>query len=115
MQLTTRSKITLLFSAIVTLIIISLNALIIHSANREWTQLMNTNMALSLRDDHTLEELQSRFRNLEAISDSGSVISQQGLFQKSLRHTPVNSFFFDTTYLTRADDGRYYYWGIMPR
>lgn len=109
MTFTTRTKITILFAIIVSVLIVLLNMLIFESANTEWqskkTAYIHQNMSSLL----TLDEAKNMFSNLQVESSTGAILYQQGIFTHAMEHRSIASWYFGDMNITMAD-GRAYYW-----
>ncbi len=114
MSFTTRTKITILFVSIVTILVILLNMLVFESANREWQSKKSEYMHQSMDSMLTLEEAKKMFVDLEVIDMSGATIFQQGIFTHNMKHESLASWFFADTDITSAG-GRAYYWGVETK
>ncbi len=114
MALTTRTKITILFASIVSILVVLLNMLVFESANREWQSKKSEYMHTSMDSMLTLEEAKKMFVDLEVIDVSGSTIFQQGIFTHNMKHESIASWFFADPNITSAG-GRAYYWGIETK
>lgn len=102
MAFTTRTKITILFVSIVTILVILLNMLVFESANREWQSKKSEYMHQSMDSMLTLEEAKKMFVDLEVIDASGSIIFQQGIFTHNMKHESIASWFFADPSITSA-------------
>ncbi len=111
MAFTTRTKITILFVSIVTILVIVLNMLVFEGANREWqtrkSQYMHTTMTSML----SLDEAKAQFPDLQVVDGSGNTVFQQGIFTHNVKHVSIGSWIFSDPFITSAG-GRAYYWGI---
>lgn len=114
MSFTTRTKITILFASIVSILIILLNLLIFESSNTEWQSKKSEYMHTSMESMLTLDEAKRMFVDLQVEDGSGNIIYKQGIFTHNMTHESIGSWIFADPYITVAD-GRCYYWGIMSK
>ncbi len=77
MYITTRIKITLLFTIIIAIIIAVLNTIIFDTADRDWQNKQKGYVDAVMKSMYTPDEAKSHFAHLEIISSTGNIISRQ--------------------------------------
>lgn len=77
MYITTRIKITLLFTIIIAIIVTILNAIIFDTADRDWQNKQKGYVDAVMKSMYTPDEAKNHFTHLEIISNTGNVISRQ--------------------------------------
>ena len=77
MQLTTRTKITLLFTLIVTAIIAVLNIFVFEAADREWQTKQYSYVEEVMNAMYSPEEAKEYFTDLEILSSTGVSVFRQ--------------------------------------
>lgn len=94
MFITTRIKITLLFTLIVAIIIVVLNTIVIDTADQEWQNKQKKYVSAIMESMYTPDEAKQQFQHLEIISQSGYILHSQGIFSSGVLTEKVNYFFF---------------------
>lgn len=77
MHLTTRTKITLLFTLIIALLITIQNTLVFETADREWQYKQKDYVDEVMKAMYSPDEAKEKFIHLEIINGSGELIHAQ--------------------------------------
>jgi Na+-translocating ferredoxin:NAD+ oxidoreductase RnfG subunit len=83
MHLTTRTKITLIFTLITALIIVILNTLVFETADRESQSSQKAYIESVMKSMYTPDEAKEKIDHLQIISSTGIIIHEQGVFARS--------------------------------
>lgn len=96
MHLTTRTKITLIFTLIIALVILLQNTIVFETADREWQYKQKNYVEAVMKGMYAPDEAKTKFTHLEIISGSGESVHRQGIFASgSLVPKPRTFFFVD--------------------
>ncbi|MBP9779242.1 HAMP domain-containing histidine kinase [Candidatus Gracilibacteria bacterium] len=108
MYITTRIKITLLFTIIIAILIAVLNTIIFETADRDWQEKQKTYVDDVMKGMFTPDEAKSQFAHLEVLSSSGVIVSQQGVFASGGLQLKSRSLFFKDAGIFEQNGFLYY-------
>jgi signal transduction histidine kinase len=108
MHITTRIKITLLFTIIIAIIVAVLNAIIFDTADQDWQSKQKWYVDTVMKSMYTPDEAKSHFSHLEIISSSGIILSRQGVFASGELLPKMNYIFFRDSWVYQ-NNGLFYY------
>jgi signal transduction histidine kinase len=94
MHLTTRTKITLLFTLIIALIITVQNTLVFETADREWQYKQKDYVDEVMKGMYAPDEAKAKFTHLEIIDGSGRTIHTQWVFASGILTPKSSTLFF---------------------
>jgi signal transduction histidine kinase len=108
MYITTRIKITLLFTIIIAIIVAVLNTIIFDTADQDWQNKQKWYVDSVMEAMYTPDEAKSQFTHLEIISSTGVILSQQGVFATGELLPKKNYIFFRDRWVYENNWSFYY-------